>query len=70
MRGEFRGGVCDGHTHPIGPEPAPETLASPCSPRTGGRYVLSGRREVSELSTTELAIYEWEPAGESPLCCP
>jgi hypothetical protein len=69
MRGEFHGGVCDGHSHPVGQEPLPETLASPCTLGAGviatGHYILAGIRRAGDghdpASTTDLAIYEWEP---------
>jgi hypothetical protein len=64
MRGEFRGGVCDGHSHPVGREPLPEVLAAPCTLGAGvavGHYVLAGVHKVDQRSSSEVAIYEWEP---------
>jgi hypothetical protein len=70
MRGEFHGGFCDGHSHPVGREP-PETLAPQCTLGAGivanGRYIRSEIRRADRddhlPSTTETAIYQWEPAS-------
>lgn len=69
MRGEFQGGVCDGHSHPVGPEPTPRRLDPVCSLGPGntvkGHYVFSGTRtETNRLNaqpTTVAVLYQWQP---------
>jgi len=69
MRGEFHGGVCDGHSHPVGPEPTPRRLDPVCSLGSGiaarGHYVFSGARTETNRSsgqqTTIAVLYQWQP---------
>jgi hypothetical protein len=67
MRAEFQGGVCDGHSHPVGPVP-PETLAAPCRSVLRGRYVRAGSRIVKSPnglgSSTTVTTYQWESPEE------
>jgi hypothetical protein len=70
VRGEFEGGVCDGHSHPIGSE-APEILPPVC-PVPGavsGRYVLCGTRAGESHHglplTNDSRRYRWETTRES-----
>jgi hypothetical protein len=72
MRGEFQGGVCDGHSHPVGPEPTPRRLDAVCSLGAGnaarGHYVFSGTRTQTSRTdappTTVAVLYQWQPDDE------
>jgi ketosteroid isomerase-like protein len=66
MRGQFQGGVCNGHSHPVGQE-APRTIAPLCTkPKVApGRYVLAGSQVGSWNglpAASEVLLYEWEPS--------
>jgi hypothetical protein len=70
LRAEFRGGACDGHSHPVGPTP-PDELRAPCRSAVRGRYVRSETRTPEGpnglRATTELVVYQWEHAIDTPL---
>jgi len=67
MRAEFRGGSCDGHSHPVGVMPPPR-LSAPCRSAVRGRYVRadtqSGAGPDQPPSATEIIVYEWQPGED------
>ena len=65
MRALFQGGVCDGHSHPVGSMP-PRTLDPPCRSAVHGHYIRRTADDPNEQpSTNDAIVYRWEPAVKS-----